>query len=138
MNGNEVCVPVVRGRGCRLVSRILPPQLFAPEFGGGGKGFNSRQELEESPSNWSTIFVSSDRVHFRFNLFEWIAIKEKIFESFYIRICLNSLFFTPKFRDSYFYIYDKYIFELQNARGDFLTSFPRVEINKNNKSCDIN
>lgn len=136
MNGNEVCVPVVRGRGCRLVSRILPPQLF--EFEGGGKGFNSRQELEESPSNWSTIFVSSDRVHFRFNLFEWIAIKEKIFESFYIYICLNSLFFTPKFRDSYFYIYDKYIFELQNARGDFLTSFPRVEINKNNKSCDIN
>lgn len=64
--------------------------------------------------------------------------KEKIFESFYIHICLNSLFFTPKFRDSYFYIYDKYIFELQNARGDFLTSFPRVEINKNNKSCDIN
>lgn len=88
MNGNEVCVPVVRGRGCRLVSRILPPQLF--EFGGGEKGFNSRQELEESPSNWSTIFVSSDRVHFRFNLFEWIAIKEKIFESFYIR-----LFFSP-------------------------------------------
>lgn len=139
MNGNEVCVPVVRGRGCRLVSRILPPQLFAPEFGRGGKGFNSRQDLEESPSNWSTIFVSSDRVHFsKFNFFEWIAIKEKIFESFYICICLNSLFFTSKFRDSYFYIYDKYMFELQNARGDFLTSFPRVEINKNNKSCDIN
>lgn len=36
MNGNEVCVLVVGGRGCRLVSRILPPQLFDPEFGGKG------------------------------------------------------------------------------------------------------
>lgn len=45
MNGNEVCVSVVRGRGRRLVSRILPPQLF--EFEGEG-GFNSRQGLEKS------------------------------------------------------------------------------------------
>lgn len=51
MNGNEVCVPVVRGRGCRLVSRILPPQLFAPEFGGGeraltrGKSSRNRHRI---------------------------------------------------------------------------------------------
>lgn len=85
MNGNEVCVPVVGGRGCRLVSRILPPQLFDPEFGGkGALTRGSLKGLEESPSDWRTIFVSSDRVRFRFNVFQWIPIKGNYSNSFYV------------------------------------------------------